>query len=92
MGIKNFNIVDRLKKELKYDNIHIKNDAKCAALCEKKYGALKPYNNSIFFCLGTGIGGAVFQDGKMLKSIKHDGFELRTYNNSKRREKMYMRK
>lgn len=79
LGIKDFNIVGILKKYFNYENIFLRNDAKCAALCEKKYGNLKEYDNCIFLCLGTGIGGAVFINGNLLKSKKYEGFELRTY-------------
>ena len=77
----NFNIVSTLKKKFGYDKIYIKNDAKCGGLCEKKYGTLREYENCIFICLGTGIGGAVFYDNKLLKGKEYAGFEIRTYRN-----------
>lgn len=40
---------------LKYENITLRNDGKAAALCEKEYGSLKPYDDAIFLCLGTGV-------------------------------------
>ncbi len=69
-----------MKDKLNYQNIILNNDAKCAAICEKQYGSLKSYDDCIFICLGTGIGSAVFLGGKLLKSKKFLGFELRTYN------------
>ena len=45
-------------------------------MCEKKYGSLKKYDDCIFICLGTGVGGAVFLDGKLLKPKNYSGFEL----------------
>lgn len=65
LGVKNYNLVESLKKEIEIP-IKIRNDAKCAALAECKIGALKQYNKSIFFTLGTGIGGAVVINGKLL--------------------------
>lgn len=56
--------------------IIMKNDAKAAALAEKEYGALKEYKDCVFLCLGTGIGGGVFLDNKLLKASKFPGFEL----------------
>ena len=56
--------------------IKIRNDAKCAALAEKKYGALKNYKDCIFLCIGTGIGGAAFLNGKMLEPNGFSGFEF----------------
>lgn len=63
--------------EEKY-NVKIKsiNDAKAAALAEKKYGAIKGSKDSVFLCLGTGIGGAVFLNNELLQSNRNPGFEL----------------
>ena len=65
LGIKNFNIVEELKKEIDLP-IQIRNDAKCAAIAENTYGSLKSYNRSIFLTLGTGIGGAVIINNSLL--------------------------
>ena len=56
--------------------IKLKNDSKAAGLAEFKYGSLKKYNDAVFLCLGTGIGSAVFLNGKLLEANKHVGFEL----------------
>ena len=56
--------------------IKLKNDSKAAGLAEFKYGSLKEYNDAVFLCLGTGIGSAVFLNGKLLEANKHVGFEL----------------
>ena len=90
LGLSNFDIVGKLKKYFNFQEIYLKNDAKCAALCEKKFGNLKGYEDCIFICLGTGIGAAVFMDGKLLKAKKYDGFELRTYGHKKRWRKVQM--
>ena len=75
LGIYNLNLVERLQR---YFSIPIKmlNDAKCAGLCEKKYGALKEFDDAIYVGLGTGIGGAVFMNGKLLKPKKYAGTEI----------------
>lgn len=75
LGLYDFPIIEKLQK---YFSIPIKlsNDAKCAGLCEKKYGALKEYDDAIFICLGTGIGGAAFLNGKMLTPKRYNGIEL----------------
>lgn len=74
LGIKKLD----LKYILEKYNIPIKleNDAKAAGLAEFTYGALKNYNDAVFLCLGTGIGSAVFLNGKLIKANKHTGFEL----------------
>ena len=56
--------------------IKLKNDSKAAGLAEFEYGSLKKYNDAVFLCLGTGIGSAVFLNGKLLEGNKHIGFEL----------------
>ena len=75
LGIYNLNIVEKLARYFSAP-IKLANDAKCAGLCEKKYGALKKYSDAVFMCLGTGIGGAVFLNGKMLKPKKYPGMEI----------------
>lgn len=42
------------------------NDANCAALGEYYYGGGKGANSAIFVTLGTGVGGGVILDGKLL--------------------------
>ena len=56
--------------------VNIKNDAKCACLAEKKFGALEKYDDAVFMCLGTGIGGATIYDGKLVEPIKAAGSEF----------------
>lgn len=75
LHIKNFNISSEINK---YFNIPIslRNDAKCAAIAEKEYGGLKKYDDAVFLTIGTGIGGAVFLGGKLLKPKKYEGFEI----------------
>lgn len=56
--------------------VQILNDAKCAGMAEKVYGALRNEEDGVFICLGTGIGGAVFMENKPLVPKRHSGFEL----------------
>lgn len=75
LHIKNFNIVSEINKFFNVP-IYLRNDAKCAAIAEKSRGSLKKYDDAIFVTLGTGIGGAVFLGGKLLKPKKYEGFEI----------------
>ena len=75
LGVKEYNLVENLKKEIQLP-IKIRNDAKCAALAENKYGSLKDYKRSIFIGLGTGIGGAVIVDDKLLDTGDLPGCEI----------------
>ena len=75
VGIKDYNLTKKLKEKIDLPII-IRNDAKCAAIAENTYGALKGYDRSIFLTLGTGIGGAAFVDGKLLTAGNKPGYEF----------------
>lgn len=75
LGITNLNIEKRLK-EFFDTKIVLENDAKCAAIAEKTIGSLKNYDDSIFIIIGTGIGGATFLQGKLLRPKRYSGFEV----------------
>ena len=75
LGLENFLLCDEIEKRTEIQT-KIRNDAKCAALAEKKYGSLKQYSDAVFVCIGTGIGGAAFLDGKLLEPKRYEGFEI----------------
>ena len=75
LGLKNYEIVKNLQGKIQLP-IKIRNDAKCAALAENTYGALKSYNRSIFLTLGTGIGGAVIIHNELLDTGELPGCEF----------------
>ena len=75
LGLKDYDLVGVIKKEIDLP-IKIRNDANCAALAESKYGALKKYNRVLFMTLGTGIGGAVIINGKLLDAGEYPGCEF----------------
>lgn len=47
--------------------VFVENDANCAAWAEYKIGSAKNMDNSITLTLGTGVGGGIIVDGKLLK-------------------------
>ena len=75
LGVENYDIKTELETKTGL-SVHIKNDAKCAALAEYKYGNIKQYNNIIFLTLGTGIGGAVIINDKLLDTGDLPGCEF----------------
>jgi len=75
LWLKDFDLISKLQKYINLP-MQIKNDAKCAALAEKNYGSMKKYNDCIFLCLGTGIGGAAFLKGELLEPKRFSGFEF----------------
>ncbi|MBU1122737.1 MAG: ROK family protein [Candidatus Omnitrophota bacterium] len=65
-GWKNYPLRTVLQKELRLP-VYIDNDANLFALAEAKIGAAKDRRRAIFLTLGTGLGGAVILDGKILE-------------------------
>lgn len=75
LGINELDITSIIKKAYN-GKILIKNDAKCAGLAEKTYGSLKNYSDCVFLCLGTGIGGSMFINNKLLQPKRYPAFEI----------------
>ena len=75
LGLEDYELASKLEDILKI-KVKLKNDAKCAALAEQKYGELAEFENSIFLCIGTGVGGAVIYNGKLLEGKDVPGFEF----------------
>lgn len=75
LGIENLEIEKELKKHFNIP-IHLENDAKCAAIAEKEFGSLKKYQDALFLIVGTGVGGAVFLNNKLLRPKRYSGFEV----------------
>lgn len=75
LGIENYELANRLEEKL-HIKVKLRNDAKCSALAEQKYGELAGFENSVFLCIGTGIGGAVIYNGKLLEAKGVPGFEF----------------
>ena len=75
LGLQNYKIIEELQKKINIP-IKIRNDAKCAAIAESTYGSLKKYERALFLTLGTGIGGAVIIDNKLLNTGNLPGCEI----------------
>lgn len=54
----------------------ITNDANAATLGEVKFGAGKRYSSAVMLTLGTGVGGGIVIDGKLIEGNKGGGGEL----------------
>ena len=54
-------------KTLSKKPVFVENDANCAAWAEYKIGASKGYANSVMLTLGTGVGGGIIVNNKLLK-------------------------
>lgn len=56
--------------------VKIANDANVAALGEVKFGAAKEYDDAVLLTLGTGVGGGIVVEGKLVEGNKSAGAEL----------------
>lgn len=56
--------------------VSIENDANCAALAEAQFGEYKDSDSIAFFVLGSGVGGALINDKKVLKGKNLHGGEF----------------
>ncbi|MBE7712626.1 MAG: ROK family protein [Cyanobacteria bacterium SIG26] len=54
-------------QKLSQKPVFVENDANCAAWAEHKLGASKDYSHSVMLTLGTGVGGGIIIDNKLLK-------------------------
>lgn len=72
---RNVQFRDELKKHIPFDVV-MSNDANVAALAEATYGGEKKFDNAVLLTLGTGVGGGVIIDGKILEGNGGAGAEL----------------
>ena len=74
LGIEDYDLGKILEEKLKNEGytvkVKLKNDGKCAGLAEQGY------DNSVFLCIGTGVGSAVIFNGKLLEPKDVPGFEF----------------
>ena len=72
---KDFRIGEKVS-QLTGVQVKIANDANVAALGEAKFGAAKGFENVVLLTLGTGVGGGIVAEGKLLEGNKSAGAEL----------------
>ncbi len=70
-----FEMVKALEEKLQIKAI-LENDANAAAIGESWLGASKNVNNSIMVTLGTGVGGGIIIEGKILRGIDGTAAEI----------------
>lgn len=76
LGWENFRICDELSRLMGGMTVKIGNDANVAALGEVKFGAARNYSSAVMITLGTGVGGGIVIDGKLVEGNKGAGAEL----------------
>lgn len=67
-ALNNFKMAAALENKLGV-KAFLENDANAAAIGENWLGASKAYKNSIYITLGTGVGGGIIVDGKILRGV-----------------------
>lgn len=76
LGLNNAPIVDKIKENFKDIRVQVGNDANVAALAEYAYGSMKGYDTGIMITLGTGIGGGVVINNKLITGANGVGAEI----------------
>ena len=75
LGMKNYNLKEKLQSELNFP-VLIENDVNLGGLGVKKFGAGKNSRNMLAVFIGTGIGGALFFDGKIYRGSSYLAGEI----------------
>lgn len=73
--LQGFNLSEALLNELNLP-ITLENDANAAAVGESWLGGSKNFKNSICITLGTGVGGGIIIDGKVLRGVDGTAAEI----------------
>ena len=76
IGLENALIIPILEERLKGTIVRAGNDANVAALAEYAYGSMKGYNSGVMITLGTGIGGGIVIDNKLIVGSNGVGAEI----------------
>lgn len=72
----NYPLTDKVGEFFPNNNIHAENDANAAAWGEAVAGVAKGASSSIMITLGTGVGGGIVIDNKILSGFNYAGAEL----------------
>lgn len=75
LGFKNTPFKDEIQKYFDVP-VYLENDANVAALAESVAGASKNVNQSVMMTLGTGIGGGIIINNKIISGFNDAGSEL----------------
>ena len=75
LGVKNYDICRSLEERIGLP-VSARNDAKCAAIAEYKYGKNYDKDKVLFLSLGTGIGGAFIYNGDLVTGSVYEGYEF----------------
>ena len=71
-----FPMREHLRAQTGVSNVHVENDANAAAWGEAVAGAARGTKSSVTVTLGTGVGGGIIVDGKVLSGFNFAGGEI----------------
>ena len=71
-----FNVCEAVKAGFPAPHVFVENDANAAAWGEAIAGAAKGTSSSVMITLGTGVGGGIIIDGKVISGFNYAGAEL----------------
>ena len=71
-----FNVCEAVKAGFPAPEVFVENDANAAAWGEAIAGAAKGTSSSVMITLGTGVGGGIIIDGKVISGFNYAGAEL----------------
>lgn len=74
--VRDCKVVPELTKLFPQREIRLDNDANCATLGEKFFGAGKNMESFAVFTLGTGVGGGCIYEGRLMRGFKGNFFEV----------------
>ncbi|OGV35431.1 MAG: hypothetical protein A2020_06780 [Lentisphaerae bacterium GWF2_45_14] len=66
LGLKNFSVKEHFKKLFGRDDIFLGNDGNCGILGEYYFGAARGFKSAAGYFVGTGLGGGIIINGKLL--------------------------
>ena len=75
-SFRQFAVCDAVKAGFPVDHVFVENDANAAAWGEAIAGAAQGTSSSIMITLGTGVGGGIIIDGKVISGFNYAGGEL----------------
>lgn len=76
LGLINEPIVKKLENTFKNTKISVGNDANVASLAEYHYGSMKGFESGVMITLGTGIGGGIVINDKLITGSNGIGAEI----------------
>ncbi|MFA5219974.1 MAG: ROK family protein [Bacilli bacterium] len=76
LGWERFDVESEIRMHFKNIDIYVLNDANAATVGEMAYGGGKKFKNFVFVTLGTGVGGGVFINGRLVEGVSGSAGEI----------------